>query len=610
MKKEVINYLEKNNNEKVIEYKTCKYSGENFPIFEKDLELIEKISPVIAWKKFIYSIPEISPKIRQIMRLAFRNERKLYNIEINWKKLISTVHLEMRKNILETNSFFDTDFSKTNIENIDDFYKDFEKLLHKVPYIDRLLINAENSPYVNQEANPKNCHLVSGWVDNEDCMYSWFLEKCQDMIDCYSCSDNSNNSYESIRVFNSSKIFFSQDIKDSYNIYFSREIINWKNIIFWFDITSWEYIYKDKQYTKEKWEEIYKDFEKKLKTNSWLEELKKEYEEFLKSKKLRWQLNTNSENTIWAMFMNAKDIFSWITVNNSENLRYWAINNNVKNSMDLESYWQWEKLFNVSSGYDNQNTCAVTTHSWASYNTFYSLYVWNSNNCFGCFWLKNKEYCILNKQYSKEEWEEKVVKIIEEKQKNKTWWEFIYPKFSSFPYNDTVAMEYFPPKKVVFIKDNKILNTKKISENWVWIIYVLEPEKFISKAVFDFGWEEKMEIFYRTKEQEINIPEWIEVVFTKDLANNLDEIWDEILNKAIICEVSNRPFRISKKELDFYKKHWISLPRIHYDIRHLNRLNFLPKRVISMKKCEVCKQDKLTNYPDYKNICEDCYNKK
>jgi hypothetical protein len=26
-----------------------------------------------------------------------------------------------------------------------------------------------------------------------------------------------------------------------------------------------------------------------------------------------------------------------------------------------------------------------------------------------------------------------------------------------------------------------------------------------------------------------------------------------------------------------------------------------------VKQCEVCKQDKLTNYPDYKNICEECY---
>jgi len=67
----------------------------------------------------------------------------------------------MRKNILETEKFFDTDFTKFNIEKVDDFDKNFAELLAKVPYIDRLIINQEKSPYVNQELAPKNCHLVA-----------------------------------------------------------------------------------------------------------------------------------------------------------------------------------------------------------------------------------------------------------------------------------------------------------------------------------------------------------------------------------------------------------------------------------------------------------------
>jgi hypothetical protein len=34
-------------------------------------------------------------------------------------------------------------------------------------------------------------------------------------------------------------------------------------------------------------------------------------------------------------------------------------------------------------------------------------------NCFGCTGLKHKEYCILNKQYTPEEYEQKVSKIID-----------------------------------------------------------------------------------------------------------------------------------------------------------------------------------------------------
>jgi len=118
----------------------------------------------------------------------------------------------------------------------------------------------------------------------------------------------------------------------------------------------------------------------------------------------------------------------------------------------------------------------------------------------------------------------------------------------------------------------------------------------------------KIKCFYRTKEQEINIPENMDIIFAKDLPDNIDEVNDSILEKAIICEITKRPFRISKKELEFYKKHSLPLPKTHYDIRHLNRLKYLPNRQISVKQCEVCKQEKLTNYPEYKNICEECYN--
>lgn len=466
-----------------------------------------------------------------------------------------------------------------------------------------------NFEQVNQEADPKNCYLVSGWANNEDCMYWSFLDKCNNMIDCYSSSEQSNNCYEWLRILNSSKIYFSQHIKDSYNVYFSRDIIWSKNILFWYEQTNSEYIYKDKKYSKEDWEKIFENFQNKLKTESGLKELKKDYIEFLSLKNIRWQLSTNSENVIWSMVMDSKDIFSSIWINNSENIRYWAINNWVKDCMDIESYWWWEKLYNVSSWYDNQNNSAVTSHSWATYKSFYSYFVWNTDYNFWCFWLRNKKYCILNKQYSKEDWEEEVVKIIEEKQDLGIWGEFFEMKLSPFPYNDTVAMEYFPPKKVVFVENNKVLSSKNISENWVWTIFILEPEKFISKAIFDLGWEEKIECFYRTREQEINIPEWIDILFWKDIPDSIDEVWDDILNKAVICEESKRPFRITKKELEFYKKHWLPIPRKHYNIRHLERLKLLPNRWLLVKKCEVCGEDKLSNYPNYKNICEECYNK-
>jgi hypothetical protein len=49
-------------------------------------------------------------------------------------------------------------------------------------------------------------------------------------------------------------------------------------------------------------------------------------------------------------------------------------------------------------------------------NIFYSSECFSCKNCFACSGLKNKQYCILNKQYSKEEYEKLVPQIIEKMQ--------------------------------------------------------------------------------------------------------------------------------------------------------------------------------------------------
>jgi hypothetical protein len=53
----------------------------------------------------------------------------------------------------------------------------------------------------------------------------------------------------------------------------------------------------------------------------------------------------------------------------------------------------------------------------------------------------------------------------------------------------------------------------------------------------------------------------------------IDDVSDDILKMAVLCEVSNKPFRITPQELAFYRKHQIPLPRKHPDIRHEERMN-------------------------------------
>jgi len=66
---------------------------------------------------------------------------------------------------------------------------------------------------------------------------------------------------------------------------------------------------------------------------------------------------------------------------------------------------------------------------------------------FGCASIRDKQYCILNKQYTREEYEKLVPQIIEKMQADGERGEFLPERISPFGYNETVANEYFPLSK-------------------------------------------------------------------------------------------------------------------------------------------------------------------
>ncbi len=170
------------------------------------------------------------------------------------------------------------------------------------------------------------------------------------------------------------------------------------------------------------------------------------------------------------------------------------------------------------------------------------------SDCFGCVGLRNKSYCILNKQYTKEEYEELVPQIIERMMADGEWGEFFPSSMSPFGYNETVAQEYFP------------LTREEITESGI------------------FNWSD----------YEAPFPTVEKVIPASKLPDTIDSIPDDILNWAIECEVTGRPFRIIRQELEFYRKHSLPIPRRHPDQRHLDRMALRNPRKLYERQCDKC----------------------
>ena len=107
-------------------------------------------------------------------------------------------------------------------------------------------------------------------------------------------------------------------------------------------------------------------------------------------------------------------------------------------------------------------------------------------------------------------------------------------------------------------------------------------------------------------------PKVDKIIKASMLPEDITKIPDDILNRAIECEVTKKPFRIIAQELEFYRKHNLPIPKRHPDQRHLDRMALRNPRKLFDRKCDKCGKDIKTTYsPDRKEIvyCEECYNR-
>ena len=190
-------------------------------------------------------------------------------------------------------------------------------------------------------------------------------------------------------------------------------------------------------------------------------------------------------------------------------------------------------------------------------------------NCFGCAGMRKKQHCILNKQYSKKEYENTRKKLIKHMEKHGEWGEYFPKQFCPFGYNETLAAEYFPLTK-----------------------------------------KEALARGYRWRDPVDEKPKVEKVIPVKKLPQSIEDIPDDILHWAVTCEETDRPFRIIKQELDFYRQMQIPVPHFHPDERHRRRMELRPSRVFYDRTCDKCGKEIQTTYgPQRPEIvyCEECY---
>lgn len=548
------------------EVKICQNCQRRFIIESADLKFYRKIS---------VPPPNFCPECREQRRLAFRNERALYKrkCDLCQKEVVSIYSSTPPSGWVKPFTVYCPDcwFSDQwdelangrDFKSSKPFFSQFKELLQNAPRLSIQHIRVENSDWVNNETDVKNCYLDVGGHFNEDCAYNTYAVKCKDCFDNYWLW-NSSLCYECISCRNGFKTFFSQQCQDCLDAFLSYDCRNCQNIFGCAGLRHKQYYIFNKPYSKEN----YFDFLKKYPVSSYkiLQTLKEKAREITLKTPHRDVSIVKSVNCDGNYIEQSKNCHNCWDVEKAEDCKHLFIDGEIKDSYDASSVsFQTELIYEVMGA--NAISKVKFSHFISSgYNLEYCNFLVNSHDCFGCVGLRNKSYCILNKQYPEQEYEELKEKIIEYMKKTGEYGEFFPVSLSTFGYNETTAQDYFP-----LIKEE----AAKIGVNW---------NNYKSAVNYKFS--------------DYQIPD------------DIHNVGDDILDKILRCEVSGLAYKIIPMELKFYREMGLPIPRRAPLQRHKDRLVLRAPRKLWPRQCQKCHKDIKTVYaPERPEIiyCEKCY---
>jgi hypothetical protein len=560
------------------ENKTCQNCKCEFTVESEDFEFYKKIS---------VPPPTFCPDCRFQRRLAFFNLINLYRrrCDLCDKEKISMYPPGAPYKVYcpqcwwsDDWDFFqygrDYDFSRP-------FFEQFNELWHEVPVLG-LSLGLEclaTSPHNNHAGDLKNCYLLFHADDNEDCAYGMYVLHSRAIFDsslalsCELCYDVLH-SYKNNRCIGT-----RSQVTESLDCVFLKDSMNCQNCFASANLRGKKYYIFNKPHTKE---EYFKEIKK------WDLGSYKTYKELQKRAEEHWQklppkpvMDEFAVNCTGSHVFQSKNCKKCFEVTGAEDCKYLAMMADppIKDCYDITSWGNNQMLCYECSvvGMDVSNVKFCQEAGLGLYNAEYSKLSTSGSNHFGCVSVKKGDYCILNKRYSKEEFEKLRARIVEhmnempytdKKGRIYKYGEFFPVELSPFAYNETIAANFLP------------LSAESTAE-----------------AGYLFRESDK-----RT---------YTATMSCDELPDNVKDTSDDILKEIIGCKKCGKGFKVIKMELEFLRKMNLPLPRECPFCRINEKFEQWVRNLRVIKRtCSKCGTEFETNYPkeevDY-ILCKKCY---
>lgn len=551
--------------------RNCRQCQSPFEISRDDLLFYEKISPTYDGQIFHVPPPTQCPECRMQRRMAWRGELHLFRrkSDFSGKETLTFYPPSAQCKVYTRDEWWSDDWNTLSYGRDFDFqrpfFEQFQDLVQTVPLIALSCQGGQdNSDFTNCASWNRNCYLISGANYNEDCYYGNYINHSKNCVDnnfvtncelCYECVDCTGcyRTQYSSNSHNCSDSFFLQNCRGCRNCFGCVNLLNK------------EHYFYNEPLTKESY------FEKiaslSLNKRSSIEKCAQTFEAFRLKFPFRFMMGDLNENVSGNSVSNSRNSSYCFDATGVEDCKHCTWFHQSKNCMDVIAWgFPAELCYECTEAGDNSYGVRWSISTYGSQEILYSYYTMYSKHCFGCVGARKNEYCILNKQYTKDAYEKLVARIVTHMISTGEWGEFFPVKISPLPYNTAICQDYFP-----------LSREEVLSLGWRWHEFESPPLNPASSYA---------------------VPE------------DINDISADICEKLLSCTQSKKSYKIIKAEFEFHKKNGIPIPDKCFQARHEARLARRNPRQLWDRNCKKCGSAILTSYPPYRPeivYCEGCF---
>jgi hypothetical protein len=523
---------------------TCQNCKGQFAIEPEDFDF---------YKKIAVPPPTFCPRCRHVRRLvwthAFNLYRRTCNVPGHTEEIIAKYPASSPVTVYDARYWWSDAWDPLDFGFTYDFTKPFFEQLRKLhqtaPVCNSDVKSSVNCDYCITAHNCKNCYFIGGGFRSEDCLYDGDATVfCKNVVDSGTCL-SSDTLYECVYCdgsFNLKYSAFCEGCMDSAFLYDCKGCSDCFGCV---NLRNKKYYIFNQQYSKDEYREKIKEFA--LSSYSSVRKLTRQFAEFKLRYPHRFANLSRSVNCTGDSIEGGKNCRNCFEIRQgAENCKYVFLGGiGIKDSQDVFGGGLTSALIYESRVAMNSEQVFFSDKIFDSTDIYYSLSCDACSDLFACIGLRHKKYCIFNRQYSKEEYDELVPKIIKHMGEmpfvdgrgiTYGFGEFPPSSLSPLPYNESTAQAYYP------------LNAETahaLGYNW------MKPER----------------------------RDFTVSLRSADIPDSIAEVEDSITDQVIECEHKDQcehnclgVFKIVPQELQFYRHTGTPLPHFCPTCRYLMRL--------------------------------------